>query len=315
MGTIVITTDYLRPGDEVDSLLRADGHVTVHSPADGSPRHAALTELLRTADAALVASEPITRDMLGGAASLKVIARSGVGYDSIDVDAAIAHGIEVCNTPGANSNAVAELTMMFVLMCARKAAATTAAVRNGGWPRHDTREVRGSTVGVIGLGPSGRKVVELARAFGAEVMVTTRYPDDSLDVTYASLQDTAASADFLTLHPRPTADNAGLVDATLLARMKPTAYLINTARGYLVDESALAEAVASGRIAGAALDVVSSEPLSPDNPLRGIPGVVITSHLGGQTIEARAEASRVAAQDILRVLRGDRALNPVAEKS
>nr|WP_296765587.1 phosphoglycerate dehydrogenase [Rhodococcus sp. (in: high G+C Gram-positive bacteria)] len=309
MSTVVITTDYLIPGDSIDTMLRGAGHETVHRPAGVKRTEAERAALLRTADAALVASEPITSEMISEAVNLKVVARTGVGYDSVDVDAATARGIFVTNTPGANSNAVAEMTMMLVLMCARKARDTIFAVEQGDWPRHDTREIGGSTLGIIGLGPSGRRVAELAHAFGVDIVAHTAYPDRDFaaayGLTYASLEETVARSDFLTLHPRPTAANVGLMDARLLGRMKPTAYLINTARGSLVDENALADALRCGVIAGAALDVVSHEPLTVESPLRGVANLVITSHLGGQTEQARATAALAATQDILRVLRGE----------
>lgn len=312
---VLVTTDYLVPGDDVDRLLRSHGHQTVHSPAIGVRPPGQLAELLADADACLVASEPVTEDMLGGAATLRVIARSGVGYEAVDVDAATARGIYVCNTPGANRHAVAEMTLTLLLLCARRIGETLEGVRKGEWPRHDTAELRGSTLGVVGLGPSGRTVVELAHAFGMIILVTTAHPDQDLadrhGVQFVSLEDLLMNSDYVTLHARPTAQNRHLINAGTLAVMKSTAYLVNTARGSMVDEAALVDAARSGTIAGAALDVVTDEPLPLDSPLRELPNIVVTSHLAGQTREARAVASHAAAHDILRVLDGSEPVDAV----
>jgi phosphoglycerate dehydrogenase-like enzyme len=312
---ILITTDYLVPDDHVDHLLRQHGHDTVHSPATGTRSTGELADLLAHADAALVASEPITASMLDVAPSLKVIARTGVGYDAIDVDAATVRGIYVCNTPGANRHAVAEMTLTLLLTCARRIGETLHGIREGRWPRHDTSELRGSTLGVIGVGPSGRTVVELAHAFGMTIMATTAHPEPTLTdrygVEFVSLDELLVSSDFVTLHARPSPANTHLINARSLAMMKDTAYLVNTARGSLIEETALIDAVRTGQIAGAALDVVDTEPLPVNSPLRDLPNIVITSHLAGQTGEARANASHAAAEDILRVLEGIKPVNAI----
>ncbi|SNS36190.1 NAD(P)-dependent oxidoreductase [Rhodococcoides kyotonense] len=305
MAHVLITTDYLVPGDDVDRMFTGRGHTTEHSPASGSRPAGELASLLAKADAALVAGEPITAEMITGASQLAVIARSGVGYDSVDIEAAHAHGVVVCNTPGANSNAVAELALMLMLMCARRVGETTTAVARGQWPRHDTFELRGATLGIVGFGPSARRLAELAAAFGMSVVVTTGYPDSTRDVRYAELDVLLADSDFVSLHARATRENAGLIGQRELALMKPTASLINTARGSLVDEKALATALRRGELAGAGLDVFAVEPLPADSPLRSLPSVVTMSHLGGQTAQARVAASRAAAEDILRVLDGE----------
>lgn len=311
MAHVLITTDYLAPGDDVDRMFTDRGHTTIHSSAVGTRPDGELASLLAESDAALVGGDTITDEMISGAPRLAIIARSGVGYDAVDVDAAAAHGVVVTNTPGANANAVAELACMLMLMCARRAGETTAGVAQGEWPRHDTYELRGTTLGIVGFGPSARRLVELAAAFGMSVVVTTAYPDPELDVRYAELDDLLAVSDFVSLHPRATKQNVGLIGRRALSMMKPTASLINTARGSLVDEDALAAALADGTIAAAGLDVFAVEPLPQDSPLRSLPNVVMMSHLGGQTAQARVAASRAAAEDILRVLAGEAPLSPV----
>jgi phosphoglycerate dehydrogenase-like enzyme len=311
MAHVLITTDYLAPGDDVDLMFTELGHTTTHSPGGGARPDGELAPLLAESDAALVGGDRITGEMISGAPRLAIIARSGVGYDAVDVEAAAAHGVVVTNTPGANANAVAELASMLMLMCARRAGQTMAGVAQGDWPRHDTYELRGTTLGIVGFGPSARRLAELATAFGMSVVVTTAYPDHELDVRYGELDELLAVSDFVSLHPRATKKNTGLIGRRELALMKPTASLINTARGSLVDEDALAAALRDGALAAAGLDVFAVEPLPVDSPLRSLPNVVMMSHLGGQTAQARVTASHAAAEDILRVLSGESPVSPV----
>jgi phosphoglycerate dehydrogenase-like enzyme len=313
MATVLITTDYLHPGDDVDTLLRAHGHETVHSPAVGPRPDGEMAALLAASDAAIIASEPVTAAMLRAAPSLSVIARSGVGYDSIDIEAATAHGVLVCNTPGANRHAVAEMTLALLLMCARRIGETTDGVRRGEWPRHDTRQLRGATLGIIGLGPSGRAVVDLAHAFGMTVLISTGHPDPALEVTYVDRTTLLRESDFVSLHAR--AGGAPVIDAAALAQMKPSAYLVNTARGSMVDEDALVDALRDHTIAGAALDVFATEPPNPDNPLLAMPTVVATSHLAGQTREARTDAGTAAAESVVAALAGRPAAGAINESA
>jgi D-3-phosphoglycerate dehydrogenase/(S)-sulfolactate dehydrogenase len=252
---------------------------------------------------AILASEPVTADMLTGAASLKVIARSGVGYDSIDIQAAAAQGIRVCNAPGTNHHSVAELTIGLIIMTARRLLEVTTAVREGGWPREAGHELRGSTLGIIGYGPSGRATANLGVALGMTVLVSTTHPDpENTAVQFADLDTVIRDADYLSLHTRAGQSTGPLIDRPRLNTMKPTAVLINTARGSLVDEDALAKALSDGTIAAAALDVLESEPLPDDSSLRGLDNVLITSHLAGQTVEARARAGLAAAHAVIDVL-------------
>lgn len=312
MGRILITTDYLVPGDDVDRLLRRHGHEPVYSPSTGARHPSDRVALFDGVDGAVLASEPVTADMLTGADRLKVLARSGVGYDSIDVAAATAAGIRVCNAPGTNHHSVAELTIGLIIMTARRLADVTTAVRAGRWPRDAGHELRGATLGIIGYGPSGRATARLGIALGMTVLVTTSHPDpDDSSVEFADLDTVVATADYLSLHTRAGKSARRLIDAPRLQAMKPTAVLINTARGSLVDENALAAALREGSIAAAALDVLETEPLPQDSPLRALDNVIVTSHLAGQTVEARARAGRTAAQAVIDVLAGREPAHPV----
>lgn len=312
VGRILITTDYLVPGDDVDRLLRRHGHEPVYSPSTGARHPSDRVALFDGVDGAVLASEPVTADMLTGADRLKVLARSGVGYDSIDVAAATAAGIRVCNAPGTNHHSVAELTIGLIIMTARRLADVTTAVRAGRWPRDAGHELRGATLGIIGYGPSGRATARLGIALGMTVLVTTSHPDpDDSSVEFADLDTVVATADYLSLHTRAGKSARRLIDAPRLQAMKPTAVLVNTARGSLVDENVLAAALRDGSIAAAALDVLETEPLPQDSPLRALENVIITSHLAGQTVEARARAGLAAAQAVIDVLAGREPAHPV----
>lgn len=309
---VLITTDYLRPGDKVDVLLRDHGLEPVYSPSSGPRTTADRQSLFDGTVGAILASEPVTADMLAGAASLKVIARSGEGYDSIDTAAAQRYGIRVCNTPGVNQHAVAEMTIGLMIMAARNLPGVVQSVKNGQWPRGAGRELRGATLGIIGYGASGRAVARLGAALGMNVLACTSHPDrDHSAARFADLDTVLREADFLSLHTRGGRSSGKLIDASRLEAMKPTAVLINTARGSLVDEEALAKAVCDGTIAGAALDVLETEPLPGNSPLRGLDNVLITSHLAGQTIEARTRAGLAAAQAVIDVLENREPAHPV----
>ena len=309
---ILITTDYLHPGDAVDQLLRGHGLEPVYSPSRGPRTLEERRSLFDGISGAILASEPVTADMLTGAASLQVIARSGVGYDSIDIQAAAAQGIRVCNAPGTNHHSVAELTIGLIMMAARRLLEVTTAVRQGQWPREAGHELRGSTLGIIGYGPSGRATASLGVALGMTVLVSTAHPDgDNSAVQFTDLDTVIRDADHLSLHTRGGQGIGKLIDAPRLQAMKPTAVLINTARGSLVDEEALAKALCDGTIAGAALDVLESEPLPGDSPLRGLDNALITSHLAGQTSEARTRAGLAAAHAVIDVLENREPAHPV----
>ncbi|MCC9153853.1 hydroxyacid dehydrogenase [Streptomyces parvulus] len=306
MSRILITTDYLRPGDEADELLRSHGHTTVHAPRVGRDPER-LVAALDGAEAALVGHEPLTAAVLARLPRLRVVVRSGVGHDSVDVAAAGRLGITVSNLPGINANAVAEYTLGLLLAAARGLVRSAAGVAAGGWPREEGRELRGATLGLIGYGAAARAVAPLARAFGMRLLCTTGVPQaERTDpaVRFVGLHELLARADYVSVHTALTDRTRGLLDESAFRRMKPTAVLVNTARGAIVDEGALADAVRTGRIAGAALDVVGDEPLAADSPLRDVAGIVVYSHLAGQTAEARSAAGREGAAEVVAALAG-----------
>lgn len=312
MASVLITTDYLAPGDDVYSRLTAAGHSVAFAPHSGPRGRAGELALFDGFDAAIVANEPVTAAMLDAAPGLRIIARSGVGYDAIDTGAAAERGIWVCNAPGVNHHAVAEMTIALMLAIARRLPDVIFGVREGKWPRQGGTELCGHTLGVIGFGPSGRAVADLGRAFGMRVLVTTSHPHSDGDgVEFVDLDHLCRQSDYVSLHCKADATNTRLINQDRLSTMKPTAVLINTARGSLVDEAALCDALGSGRLAGAALDVLENEPLPPDARLRRRSDVIVTSHLAGQTAEARKRAGISAAENVLAVLDGRPPRSPV----
>jgi D-3-phosphoglycerate dehydrogenase/(S)-sulfolactate dehydrogenase len=306
-GTVLITTDHLAPGDDVDQLLRAAGWATRHAPLRGVRDPRELVAALAGAQGALIANEPMTAEVFAAASELRAVVRTGVGHDSVDVAAATRAGVSVSTLPGINATAVAEYTMALLLAQARRLVPVAAGVAAGGWPREDGTELRGATLGLIGHGAAARAVVPLARAFGMQVLCTTSVPAaqrDGTGVRFVELPELLAAADFVSVHTALTPATRSLLDAAALARMKPTAHLVNTARGAIVDEAALAAAVRAGRLAGAALDVAVTEPLPADSPLRGVPGITVYSHLAGQTAGARRAAGLEGARELLAALAG-----------
>ncbi|MEU4452585.1 phosphoglycerate dehydrogenase [Nocardioides sp. NPDC023903] len=300
LARILITTDYLRPGDEVDELLRSRGHETRYPSGD-------LVADLAGVEGALVGHDPLTAGVFASADRLRAVVRTGVGYDAIDVEAAARAGITVSNLPGINANAVAEYTMGLLLASSRRLVESATGVASGGWPREDGRELRGSTLGLIGYGAAARAVVPLARAFGMRVLCTTAVAEAERtdpEVRFVELPELLTSADYVSVHTALTPRTWGMIDAAAFALMEPGAVLVNTARGAIVDEDALVAAVREGRIAGAALDVVAEEPLPAASPLRGVPGIVVHSHLAGQTAQARRAAGVEGARELLDALAG-----------
>jgi len=256
----------------------------------------------------IAGTHPITAEMMDRAPALRVIVRTGVGYDNVDVEAASERSIAVCTTPGANRQAVAEHVFALMLAGARDIPGNLAEVGIGAWTQRSGRELSGATLGIVGFGSIGKFVAVLGRAFGMRVLAYDPYFDgafaDAHSITQRSLDDLIGEADFITLHLFLDASTRNLIDARALARMKPGAFLVNTARGGIIDEQALAAAVRAGAIGGAGLDVFETEPLSVDSPLLGLPGVVATGHVAGATHEARARSGLLAADIVLAALDG-----------
>jgi D-3-phosphoglycerate dehydrogenase len=243
----------------------------------------------------------VTADVLDAGADLVVVGRAGIGLDNVDVDAATRKGVMVVNAPQSNVISAAEHTMALILAQARNVAQAHAALTAGRWERSrwEGVELANKTLGVVGLGRIGKLVAQRALAFGMRLIAYDPYVSAErarqISVELRSLEQLVAEADFLTVHLPKTTDTIGLIGADLLAKAKPGLRVINVARGGIVDEAALADAIAEGRLGGAALDVFNSEPTTT-SPLFGLPSVVVTPHLGASTREAQDKAGDTIAE-------------------
>lgn len=271
------------------------------------------------ADALLVRTAPYPAEVFEAAKKLKVMARYGAGVDNIDLDAATKHGVQVCNAPIANSNSVAEHTFMLLLACAKNLIIQDKACRRGDFEsRNRTKgvEVDGKTLGLIGCGHIGRLVAQKAAlGFGMKVIGYDAYAKQENMPEYIQLMDTPQEvyrqADFLSLHVPLTPDTRNMVNKEVFAMMKPTAVVLNCARGGVINEADLYQAVVDGTIAGAGLDVFEDEPLNPKNPLYTLDKVIVTPHDAALTFEAADRMGLHAAQGIVEVLQGKKPTWPV----
>lgn len=273
-------------------LFRQDASWNVVTP-DQVAKKEQLLEQLKGADALIVRSAVfVDGAMLEHSDKLRVIGRAGVGVDNIELDAATRHGIAVMNTPGANAVAVAEHTLGLMLAMARFLPRATETMHAGRWEKKSLQgsELRGKTLGIIGLGRIGMEVARRAAAFGMTLVAHDPYvsPAAAQDakIRLAERDEVFAVADYLTLHVGLTPQTANMINATTLTAMKKGVRLVNCARGELIDEAALADAVKSGQVAGAALDVFTEEP-PKNSPLTGLANVILTPHIGGSTAEAQ----------------------------
>lgn len=277
----------------------------------------ALLEAVRDADALVVRSETdVTADVLAAAPNLRVVARAGVGVDNIDLDAATRAGVLVLNTPGANAISAAEHTVALLLAVTRQLVVADAETRAGRWPRKQLRpiDLQGRTVGIIGLGRVGSQVARRLRAFDMRVLAYDPYITPArfteLGAAPVDYETLLENADVVTFHVPENAETAHMLDRAAIARLKLTAIVINAARGGVVDETALAEALAAGRIAGAGVDVFPHEP-AVASPLFGLPNAVLTPHTGGSSAEALAAVGEVISATTLAALRGEAVPNAV----
>ena len=288
--------------------------VTVVPEAD----EALLARRLPEADVLWHVLRPCTAAMIAAAPKLRLIQKIGVGVNTIDLEAARARGIAVCNLPGTNSQAVAELALLLMLACLRKLPRFDAATRAGeGWAlpvamQDGLGELSGRTVGLVGFGAVPQALAPVLRALGCRVVYTARTPRVGMEADFRALPDLLAEADILSLHVPQTAETDRIIDAAALRRMKKGAILINTARGGLVDEAALVAALTAGRLAAAGLDVFAEEPAAPDNRLFRLENVVLAPHIGWLTSGTFARSFSIAAENCRRLGVGESLLHQVA---
>ncbi|MCS7236133.1 MAG: glyoxylate reductase [Armatimonadota bacterium] len=302
-------------------ILREGCEVRVWpDPEVPPPRDVLLQEVREAEGLVTLVTDRVDETLLSAARRLRVVANVAVGYDNVDVEAATRRGVVVTNTPDVLTETTADLAWALLLAAARRVAEGDRFTRAGRWQSWGLelllgQDVYGRTLGVVGLGRIGRAVARRALGFGMRVLYTSqsRHPEAEreLGVQWRQLDDLLAEADFVSLHTPLTPQTRHLIGREQLRRMKPTAVLVNTARGPVVDEDALVQALREGWIWAAGLDVFEREPLPPDSPLLSLDNVVLTPHVGSASFATRARMSELAAENCVAVLSGRRPPNPV----
>lgn len=293
---------------------------TVVTPAPDGTVADADRGVVTRADVLVVGLFPLLRDTMASAPRLKLVQRLGVGYDNVDVAGAAALGVPVCNMADFNAGTVAEHTIMMMLGLLRRVFEATLLMKGGRWPIGEVvvgnYDLAGRRVGLIGLGAIGEAVARLLRPFDVSLQYADRRRRDaaeeqSLGVEFAALDALLADSDVVSVHVPYTPDSRHLIGAREIAAMKPGALLINTARGGVVDVEALTDALRTGRLGGAGLDVYDVEPLPARHPLRSCPNVLLTPHTGGQTREAMARMVAMLRENLSRLEQGRPLLHQV----
>jgi D-3-phosphoglycerate dehydrogenase len=311
MPATILGVDRLDLSAEAVRILEGAGRLVWFSGRDERD----LAEAARGADLLLGFITPVTRAVLEGAPAVRGYVNVGVGVDHVDLAAATDCGVPVTNTPGANANSVAEFAFGLILALVRRIPRADAMVRSGGWREFAQRgpfrghELQGKVMGIIGLGAAGTHAARLGAAFGMRVIAhSPRVPPARAEEAGAALvplADLLSAADVVLITCALTERTRGLIGADAIGRMRPSAVLVNVARGPIVDEAALVEALKTGRIAGAALDVYHQEPPPADHALLGLDNVIMTPHLAGVTWEAMERMYTTAAEEATRILRGE----------
>ncbi|MBU6283094.1 phosphoglycerate dehydrogenase, partial [bacterium] len=304
MAHRVLVSEALAP--EGTSILRAADGIEVDER--GVLKKEEILPIIGDYDALIVRSgTKVTEEVIAAGKRLKVIGRAGIGVDNIDVPAATRRGIVVMNTPGGNNVTTAELAISMLLASARHIPQANASLRAGKWERSKFvgSEVMGKTLGVVGLGNIGRVVADRATGLHMKVVAYDPFVTEQtkpIAVDLVSLDELYARSDFITIHVPLLPETKNLIDAAALAKTKPGVRIVNCARGGIVDEKALADAIRAGHVAGAALDVFASEPPAADDPLVALPQVVATPHLGASTDEAQVNVAVAIAEQVVAFL-------------
>jgi phosphoglycerate dehydrogenase-like enzyme len=307
-SSLVLVTwpDYDVDAHDLGGALRRAGLAARLAPKHGHRSPAELTVLAQGIAGAIVSTDPFDADVLSASRDLRIIARVGVGVDSIDLYAATAHGVMVTTTPGANEDTVADHTLALMLAVLRRITEHDAGVRRGEWNRtgrHTPRALYGATVGLVGYGHIGRRVGERLRGFRVRLLVADPLPVDDASVEVVDLESLIVRSDVISLHAPLTPETRRIIGTRQLSLMQPHAVLVNTARGGLVDEEALLDALRVGRIAGAALDVFEREPPG-SSKLVTLPNVVVSPHIAGLSNASVMEMTRRATASVVDALSG-----------
>ena len=302
----VSTSSFARHDPRPLEMLREAGYDVRLNPHGRRLDRAETRELLQGVIGLIAGTEALDREILTAATALRAIARCGVGLDNLDHEAAAARGISIRSTPEPPAEAVAELTLGGILALLRHLPAADRAMRRGEWHKPTGRLLRGRTIGLIGLGRVGKRLVELLTPFSCAILATDPLPDtwfaERHGVRFVDLDRLLAEADVVSLHLAPPQDGATLLDGERLARLRPEAILVNTSRGGLVDEAALYDSLAAGKLAGAFLDVFADEPYH--GPLRELPQVLLSPHIGSYAVETRVRMETEAAEQLIEALAG-----------
>jgi D-3-phosphoglycerate dehydrogenase len=308
----VVIADQPAPDHDVEAATLAASGLSLDAVWLGGRDAERVLDHATDADALVMSWLPVTRPLINELARCRVIARFGIGVDMIDLDAATERGIMVCNTATYCIDEVSNHAMGLLLMLNRGLLLDIDGVRSGAWSRSadcgPPRRLEGQRLGLIGLGSIGKRVARKARGFGLDVVAYDPYVAEvhsSVDGTpLLELDELLETADVVSVHCPLNASTFHLLGERELALMKPHAYLINTARGAVVDQAALTRQLGEGRLAGAGLDVFEVEPLPPDDPLRQLNNVILTPHAASSSVESSAECRRVALEHVVTVLRG-----------
>jgi glyoxylate reductase len=289
------------PGDALDRL-RAEHDVEVWPERLPPPREELMARAPEVEGLLSLLTDPVDAELIQAAPRLRAISNYAVGVDNVDLEAAAARGIPVGNTPDVLTESTADLALALMLGIARRLAEGEAFVKAGEWATWEPdlmlgRDLHGATVGIVGYGRIGQAVGRRVEGFACEVLTNTRTGGDSLG-------ELLERSDFVTLHCPLTPDTRGMIDGEALRRMKPTAYLVNTARGPVVDTEALAAALHAGELAGAALDVTDPEPLPGDHPLLEAPNLLVVPHIASATHATRGRMAEIAVDNLLAGLAG-----------
>ena len=312
---LIASRSFGKATPDVFDRLKGLGAEVVLNPLERAPTEADMVALIKDVDVLISGTEPVNARVFEAANKLKGIAKHGVGYENIDLAAAKNRNIPVAIAGGTITNSVADMTMALLLALARKIPLGDRAVKEGRWPRAVGLELKGKQLGIVGLGQIGKAVCRRAKGFEMEVIACDTYHDSDFaaqwQVQYVELDILLKTADFVSLHAPGGADTRRLIDSNRLALMKLTAYLINTARGELVDEGALFEALKHDQLAGAALDVFEVEPPGA-NPLFGLDNFIAAPHSAGQTNEGLRAMGQITCDNAMKMLKGEEPMFRVA---
>lgn len=291
-------------------LFEKNGHEVIFDSSRSFPAYSyeELKDIIGDIDAAIIGMDQYNEAVFKIAPKLKAVAKFGVGVDNIDLEAATRHGVKVLNAPGQNSNAVAELTVCFILDMLRKVIPTHKELEQGNWPRWMGSELAGKTVGLVGFGAIARLVAKKLSSFDVRIKAYDLYMNqelaEKLGVEPCTLDEIIAGSDVVSLHIPVSDDTYHMFDADMFSRMKQGAYLVNAARGGLVDLDALTQALREGKLAGAALDAFEVEPLPAGAEIFKY-NVICTPHIGAESYEAYRNVSLCVSRDIVAVLAGE----------